>query len=234
VVLAWVGAGGRPTAARPGQVAGAPESAIRQAIVEVVRARMGMDADVRVEDVHAHVLAGNEDMMLLATPEPGGRLARPTRFALFRAAAGSPSPVPPRPAGYAVASVFVAVPHVRATQSVARGDACDAANIALSTDEVGDLLLQRLPRLEEAVGARAVRDLAPGEVLTRAVLAARPFVQSGDVVVVRARADGVTVRGQAVAEQSGGQGDVIRVVNRESRRALRARVVGRGEVEVVQ
>jgi flagella basal body P-ring formation protein FlgA len=65
-------------------------------------------------------------------------------------------------------------------------------------------------------------------------LSARSMVQSGDVVAVRSAGEGVSVEGQAVAQQSGSEGDVIRAVNKDSRRALKVRVVAPGRVEVVQ
>ncbi len=235
LVLAGGTLSGPARAGATGQAADGQESAVRQAIVQAVTARMGAGADVRIEALHAKVAAGNEDMTLLATPEPGARFAQPSRFTLSRVVPGGSGPkTVPRPAGYAVATVTVAVPHVRAGRSIARGDVCAEADLVPTDGEVGAVLIQPLPTVDEVVGARAVRDLAAQEVLTRSVVAARPFVQSGDVVAVRATADGVTVRGQAVAEQSGRAGDVIRVVNRDSRRALRARVIGRDEVEVVQ
>jgi flagella basal body P-ring formation protein FlgA len=174
------------------------------------------------------------DFALVAIPEPGARLARPTRITLQWVGRPGRPTQPPLTAGYAIASVFVAVEHARTARSVGRGESFGEADLVASGTEVGAVLLQRLPRLSDAAGARALRDLMADEVLTRSAVAARPMVQSGDVVAVRAAADGVTVQGQAVAQQSGEEGDVIRVVNRDSRRALKVRVVGPGRVEVVQ
>jgi flagella basal body P-ring formation protein FlgA len=195
---------------------------------------MGQEADVRIESLQAKVAPVRGDMVLVASPEPGARLARQNRFTLQWVDATGRRNQPPVAAGYALASVFVAVEHVRAARPVARGEACDGVDLLTSRGEVGAVLLQRLPRLSEVAGTRAARDLMADEVVTRTALVMRPMVQSGDVVAVRATADGVTVQGQAVAQQSGGEGDIIRVVNRESRRTLRARVVGPGKVEVLQ
>jgi flagella basal body P-ring formation protein FlgA len=43
----------------------------------------------------------------------------------------------------------------------------------------------------------------------------------------------VQAEGRAIASQSGGPGDLIRLVNPESRRTLQGRIVARGEVEVL-
>jgi len=241
LVLA-IGAGERGVAARgDSQPAVSLESAVRHAIANAVRDRMGREADVRIERLTIAVADGETGATLVAGPEPGARLGRPVRFTLMRvgrSAASRAGAVQRRatanPAGYAVASVFVGVDHLRAARPMDRGETCSEADVVESRGEVGGVLLQRLPRLPEIAGARTARDLMAGEVLTRSVLLIRPAVQSGDVVAVRVAGDGVTVQAQGIAEQSGGPGDVIRVVNRDSRRSLKVRVVGPGEVEVLQ
>jgi flagella basal body P-ring formation protein FlgA len=75
--------------------------------------------------------------------------------------------------------------------------------------------------------------VAAGDVLTDTMVRARPLVQSGDEVTVRARVGGVEAQGRAIAAQAGGHGAVIQVVNPETRRMLKGRIVARGEVEVM-
>jgi flagella basal body P-ring formation protein FlgA len=216
-----------PARAGDGRTAAAPESAVRHAVVQAVKARMGQDADVRIEELDVTTTPPPEGAVLAATPEPGARLGRRSRFSLqWVLAAGLRKP--PVAGGYATAKVFVATEHVRATREIDRGETCAAPDVATSRGEVGAVLLQRLPGLTDVAGARALRSIAVDEVVTRI------SVRSGDVVAVRAAVDGVTVLGQAVAQQSGSEGDVIRVVNRASRRSLKARIVGAGRVEVIQ
>ena len=59
------------------------------------------------------------------------------------------------------------------------------------------------------------------------------LIRAGDRVRVTARINGVEAVVIAIAEQSGVAQQIIRVVNPDSRRAIRARVVAAGEVEVV-
>lgn len=207
------------------------ESEARHAVVSAVKGRMGDDVEVRIETVRLGGVVTPGEGTLVAVPEPGARLARPIRFSLSRRLAGNPRG---SAAGYAVASVFVSAVHVRATGTVARGEAYEAADLVETQSEVGAVLMQRLPRLNDVVGSRAVRDVAPDEVITRAVAPVRTTVRSGDVVRLAAAFDGVRVETEGVAEQSGDPGDTIRVVNRASRRSVRARVTGPGRVEVVQ
>lgn len=193
---------------------------------------MGTAATVRIESLRSTLLpAAAADGPLFASPEPGARLGRPMRFSMaVRGSAGTK----PVPAGYAVAAVFVAAPHARTTRSLSRGETLAAGDVGDSTTEVGAVLLQRLPRAGDVVGARVLRDVLADEVVSRSMATVRPLVQSGDVVAIRARSEGVLVQAAGVATQSGDEGQAIRVVNRESRRTVKARVVAPGTVEVIQ
>lgn len=77
------------------------------------------------------------------------------------------------------------------------------------------------------------RTLPEGAVVAGRDVAPLPLVASGETVRVRVALAGLEVEASAVASQTGDFGEVIRVVNPDSGRALRARVVGRREVEVV-
>jgi flagella basal body P-ring formation protein FlgA len=216
-----------------GQAVGLEESAVRHAVVQAVKARMGQDAEVRIDVLEFKTTPPPEGANLTATPEAGARLGRPARFSLqwLPPSGAKPSAVA---GGHALATVLVDAPHLSATRDIGRGETCADGDFAEARGDVGPVLVQRLPSLADVAGARTLRPLAAGDVVTPTAVQVRPAVLSGDVVAVRASISGVTVRGQAVAQQSGSQGDIIRVVNRESRRPLRARVVGHGQVEVVQ
>jgi flagella basal body P-ring formation protein FlgA len=222
-----------PAVATGGQVPGSEESAVRHAVVQAVKARMGQDADVRIDDLEFKTTLAADGATLAANPEPGARLGRQSRFSLqWLPASGVRRPA--AAGGYAIANVSVTADHVRATREIGRGETCAEGDLVTSRGEVGPVPLQRLPGLADVAGARVLRPLGQDEVVTAVTVQVRPAVQSGDVVAVRAAIDGVTVQGQAVAQQTGSEGDVIRVVNRESRRPLKARVIGPGKVEVVQ
>ena len=68
----------------------------------------------------------------------------------------------------------------------------------------------------------------------RADIAAEPLIRAGQVVRALVHVEDVEVVGQLVAVDKGmAKGDLIRVVNPDTHHALRARVIGNGEVEVV-
>jgi flagella basal body P-ring formation protein FlgA len=231
VALACSSAVAEAGARGQGQTAGVEEAA-RHAVVEAVRHRMGESADVQIAALRVGGIQQPWDGAdFLASPEPGARLGRPVRFTLSQRAAKG---LRPHPAGYVLATVSVVADHVRAGRALGLGETAAAEDLVESRADVGAVLMQPLPAAGDVAGARVLRDVMAGEVVTRSVVAVRPTVQSGQAVAVRARADGLLVQVQGVAEQSGELGETIRVVNRDSRRAIRARVVAPGIVEVIQ
>ena len=71
------------------------------------------------------------------------------------------------------------------------------------------------------------------EAVFAAALLKPVVIRAGERVRVTARVYGVEAALTAIAEQSGRPGQTIRVVNPSSRRAIRVRVLGAGEVEVI-
>jgi flagella basal body P-ring formation protein FlgA len=84
------------------------------------------------------------------------------------------------------------------------------------------------------VGSKTLRDLPPGVCIVRGAIAARPDVRTGQDVTAISAIDGVVVSAQLVAAESGDAGSVIRVVNQQSRRSLKARIVSPGTVEILK
>lgn len=197
------------------------EARVRRAVAAAVEARLGAVSsaavDLRLQEVTTSAPVDG------AEPEPGGRLGRPSRFRLL--AQG-------RSAGYAVAVVHVVVPHVRVVQGVAAAVTVTAADVMTVTGDPGAQPIDRLPSIDTVIGAAAVRALHAGEVVTGRNVRVPPAVRSGEAVTVRVVVEGVEATGAATALQTGEIGDVIRMVNPESRRQLRGRVVGRAQVEV--
>jgi flagellar basal body P-ring formation protein FlgA len=156
--------------------------------------------------------------------EPGGRFGRPVRFRLMDRG---------RQVGYAVATASGPVRQLRTRQAIAGGASVEAADVEIVTEDATGALIERLPAVEDVVGARVVRPLVAGEMLTSRLVRVNVAVRSGDRVVIRATVGSVQITGVATAQQTGSIGDVIRLVNVDSRRALRGRITGKGEVEVV-
>lgn len=236
----WGGASGaalgQEPVTQPPAATEAAESEIRTAIAVAVRARVGEEAAVHVTALRVIFAPGTGQGALCAAPEPGSRLGRPMRFTLVRVAQpGCPVTGTRRHrgvrAGEATATVRVVARHARAAQAIARGQALREGDMILVVDDVGEGPLRRLP--QELLGARARRAIEAGAILTPTMVAPVPLVRSGDEVRTRVRVGAMEAVGLTVAQQAGQLGDVIRVINRTSHRALRGRIVGPQEIEVI-
>jgi len=100
--------------------------------------------------------------------------------------------------------------------------------------EVASGPLRAWPGAASVVGGKVLRALATGACVSRNAVQAVLAVRTGQEVTAVTRLDGVEATAVMVAAGSGDAGTVIRVVNRQSRRALKARVVSAGLVEIVK
>ncbi len=222
---AWLAAGAAVTPAPP--VAAGVDAAVR-AIVAAVQARMGAHADVAVDSVIA--LRAPAGTVVDAVPMPGAKLGGALRFVFRAASPGDESRL--TPAGHADVTLRVVVEHAHAAKPLKRGDRLERADVVAVTHAVTTGALKPLPTTDDALHARALRDLPADACLARQALALMPAVVAGDDVVAVMRAGGVEVRADLVAVDSGQRGATVRVSNPQSRRTFRARVVARGLVEI--
>src|SRR4051812_18881939 len=202
--------------------------AVIAAVEGAVRSRLGRRANVSVveiSDLHLEEQPG----ALVAIPEPSARIGQPARFLISTMGPGGSR----ARVGDVTVRLRASVDAVGTTQAVARGVTLGRDTVCARQIDLDGRPLRPLPLLEEAIGARATRDLAPEVVLTRADIASAPLVRAGAVVRASVRIGLVDLTVGAIAVQSGHRDEVIRVVNPGSRRVFRARVVDSGEVEVV-
>lgn len=208
---------------------GAPdtETAVREAIVSAVKARMGADADVTIESLRLPMAWTRSAVS--ARPAPGARLGRSLRFAL-----GAPAE-PSRAiawTGAADVELAVAVEHLHTRREVARGTELADQDVQ-TVRHVVDGPLRPWPAADAVGRARVLRDLPSGACLSPGSVQSLPLVRAGQPVLAVARVGDVVAEASLVAADNGEMGSVIRVVNAESRRTLRARVSGAGRVEVI-
>jgi len=229
---AWLVLGMMPVAA--GVVLGSVVAAapnVEQAIADAIRERVGAGADVSVTLGQVQ-LVGDDVVDLEARPVPGARLARPTRFTLYRKGTGAVRAN--GRVGYAVAETRVSMEHVRAARPIGRGTVLSEDDLVSTVGDIGGVPLKPLPTPTDLIGARASRALREGDLVTATMVSLPKLVRARETVVVSARVGAVTVFGRATATQSGELGAVISLVNEGSGRRLKGRVVALGEVEVVQ
>ncbi len=201
--------------------------AITRAIEKAVHARIGQTITVSVSNVSGIRLA-RAPVVFVAVPDPSARIGAPVRFVLADGASGGRTRV-----GEATATIHVSAPAVRARRAIARGTRLEADDVALLETDLIGRMLRPLLSLEEALGARATHDLVEDALLTRVDIVAEPVIRAGEIVRAHVHVADVELVGSVVAAENGMKNDVIRVVNQESRHAFRARILGSGEVEVV-
>jgi flagella basal body P-ring formation protein FlgA len=222
IVLSIVLAGAVPAGAA---ARAAADVRVNDAIVAAVRERLGADAEVVVDSLEIFTPAGTApDARVDAMLDPAARLGDIVRFTLTVNGART---------GHADARLRVVVEHARAVRFVPRGALLAAGDVEDVTDELVNGPLRHLPRASDVAGGRALRDLAAGVAIAESSIAMLPVVRSGQTVTAISHAFGIEAAATMVAAESGNAGAVIRVVNRTTRKALRARIVSAEVVEII-
>ena len=215
-------------AARPVAQTGTPvDERVRSAIEQTVGSLVGPMASVTVSDLTGVRLAETTGA-LLATIDPAAKTGQPTRFILSEINSGVRTRV-----GEATALVTVTTESVRIRRAVSRGSVLDAEDVETAQAPLAGTRFEPSPSIDVVVGARAARSLEPGSIVTASDLVREPMVKAGDRVRAMVRLAGVEIETTVVAVQAGARDDLIPLVNPATRRPLRGRVTGNGEVEVV-
>ncbi|MGD9905858.1 MAG: flagellar basal body P-ring formation chaperone FlgA [Vicinamibacterales bacterium] len=203
------------------------DAAAHAALTAAVRERLGGDAEVRVDRLSRvePPSAPPTEAVLDPTTVPG----RPSRV-VFRAP--DPQTGALVPVGGATVVLAIAVDHFHVTRAVPRGGTVEVANLVEARHAMARGPLRAYPTADLLAGGRATRDLVAGACLTAGVVAPQPAVRPGDVVTGVLHLDAVEARVELVAVESGRIGGRIRVMNAESRRTFRARIVSRTLVEI--
>jgi flagella basal body P-ring formation protein FlgA len=197
-------------------------SAVRAAIATSVTSRLGGDARVNVEVLHA---APNSMGAVTASALPGTRFGAPAQFLLTLADGRRVS---------AVAKVTADVRHLVAARDVARDEELSADVVEWVDGPLDGQLLGSLATQSQVLGARARRPIARGEVITPTMIKMPPAVRAGDPVTLVIRIGVMEVRGTGRAVSSGSVGDVIRVSRPLHREPLRGRITEPAVVEILR
>jgi flagella basal body P-ring formation protein FlgA len=99
-------------------------------------------------------------------------------------------------------------------------------------EELRDMPLRRVLTPAQVRGGRVLRPMAAGAAVLPGAVVVKRAVEPGDRVTVMAVSGAVEVSAELVAADGGDPGDVIRVVNPDTRKDLRGRIVKEGLVEV--
>jgi flagellar basal body P-ring formation protein FlgA len=121
---------------------------------------------------------------------------------------------------------------VTLARALSRGEAIRTNDIAIERRpkaEVADAV-----RRDDALGQAARRDLRAGQFLRSADLMKPELVSRGDSVTLVFQGPGVKVTMQAKALEAGTQGDLVQVLNPQSKRVVQATVDGPGRVVIAR
>jgi flagella basal body P-ring formation protein FlgA len=198
-------------------------------VAEVVRSRIGAHAGVIVQSLE--ILNPSQAAIEDVRPVPNARLGSQMRFVALAKAVRGPARLVP--VGEVVAHVTVTVEHAHTAHVITRGSTIVDGDLTTVQHDLRDVTLRAWSRPTAVVGARATRDLPANGCLDPGSVVLKPAVQTGQDVRAIARVAGVEASATLIAASSGAEGAVIRVVNRDSRRALRARVIAPGVVEIL-
>ena len=191
--------------------------AIRAAVLE----RMGPGVEVTVTPIS---VPAPPALFRAASPDPAAWLGKPMRFSLVTGAGLATA---------AGADLRVVGEYAVPTQAIVAGHVLTADDVKSTKGELRDLPLRRLPTAESVIGAKALRMMAAGTTIQSSFVIVRRLIEPGDKVTVVAAAGGIEVTATLVAADGGQAGDVIRVVNPDTRKYLRGRILRAGFVEVI-
>lgn len=121
---------------------------------------------------------------------------------------------------------------VTASRPLKREAVLTEMDLAMAERDVGLLSQGYLTTLQQAVGKKLTRALIPDQVLAPVHVQLAEVIRKGDQVVISARSGGISVRMPGEALSDGAMGKQISVRNLGSKRVVRARVTGPGQVEV--
>jgi flagellar basal body P-ring formation protein FlgA len=118
------------------------------------------------------------------------------------------------------------------TRAIAQGEVVRASDLVLARRPKSEAAPNVIRETEQAVGMVAKRALRGGQVIRQSDFARQELVARNEAVTISYEVPGVTlsIRGQAL--EPGGQGDLINVLNVQSKKTLQATVTGRGRVSV--
>ena len=123
---------------------------------------------------------------------------------------------------------------VVAARGMAPEKTIQAADVRIEERELDGSRNKNFTNLQDVVGRVPNRLIREGTLLTAAMLRNPIIFDAGTQVYIMANINGINVRTEGVALQSGREGSVIRVRNASSGRVLRARVMDATTVEVLQ
>ena len=206
-------------------LSGADRTRVEQAIVAAVQSRVGGTFAVQLEALTIDAPDEASGEVLVAMP-PDARFGERVRVVLRMPRADGQA----TRAGTAEVTVRATRATWVATRALARNDELGPGNADRRPQALDGLRIQELPA--DVRGMKVTRDVVPGQVLLPHMLQSVSLVKRGDQVSVAVRIGELVVSTLGVANADGRLGQAVKVTNSDTGKAIVARVVGRGAVEV--
>ena len=121
----------------------------------------------------------------------------------------------------------------RTARALMPGEVLAATDVRMEEEDLSLVPADAIRDPGELVGLRVVRPVSAGAMVRRNAVAMPPLVKRGAEVILIARVGPVEARAMARAKTDGARGEVVTVINLESNRKVRARVMGADLVEAV-
>lgn len=119
-----------------------------------------------------------------------------------------------------------------AKNRIGRGSPANESDVMVQRQPVSGFNIVPLTKFNDVLGSESTRDIAPGTVLTAQMFKIPPMIKAGDEVNIILYSGGLTIITSGVARSTGGRGQMIKVLNRESKVEIVGRVVGPNRVEI--
>jgi flagella basal body P-ring formation protein FlgA len=118
------------------------------------------------------------------------------------------------------------------TREIAQGQVIKAADLAIERRPKTSSSSATLTAIEQAQGLSAKHSLRAGQVIRQADVAKPELIARGEAVTIVFQVPGITLTMIGKAVDSGALGDVINVINVQSKRTVQTTVIGPGRVSV--
>ena len=115
---------------------------------------------------------------------------------------------------------------------LARGEVLRASDLVTEKRPKSELTADIIADLQLAVGQSARRALRPGQPLRQADLMRPEIVQRNEMIVILYQVPGITLTLRGKALESGAEGEMVNVLNTQSKRTLQGVVSSAGRVTV--
>lgn len=121
---------------------------------------------------------------------------------------------------------------VMVSHAVDRGALIKDTDIVIERKPRAEISRETLTHREQAVGMAARTNLRPGQPLRAAELMKPELVQRNETVTLVYEVPGITLTVRGKASEGGAEGDVISVLNEQSKRTVQGVIVGPGRVVI--